>query len=355
MWGERSRRAVPVALALAGAAATAVLAVALARTGGLRATFGAALAQQGTWICIALAGAAAGGALRGEGAESRAASRAPETSGDPRQGSRLERRSSRSEPEASGAAGPAARLGLVRGRLGARDALVAAIGFVALSQALHELLVLFELRDRGALGAIDALAARARGAELALALASLGLAPGFAEELLFRGWIQRALVARFGAAAGVLAASLLFALVHADLVQSAAALLLGLYLGVVAERGGAIGACVLAHATNNVLTVLAAGDRMPLPEGGAAGAAILALVAAAALAHVGRVTASVDASSPHGVTGKTTATEPGLEAEGKEREEGDAPGAPAAGTSRAADERSEDARARPPGGTEGSG
>jgi membrane protease YdiL (CAAX protease family) len=55
----------------------------------------------------------------------------------------------------------------------------------------------------------------------------VGLAPAISEELLFRGFIGRGLVARYGAAVGVLLSSLLFGLIHLDPPHIAATFVMG--------------------------------------------------------------------------------------------------------------------------------
>jgi membrane protease YdiL (CAAX protease family) len=149
------------------------------------------------------------------------------------------------------------RLGLGPGRLGLPACLALIVGFVAFSNALSALLVLGELRDRGSLAEIDALLRAVEGPGLLLALVALGIAPGIGEELLFRGFVQRGMTARFGPAAGIAAGALAFGLAHFDPVHTAAAALLGLYLGAVAHLAGSTRLAMACHVANNSLGVLA--------------------------------------------------------------------------------------------------
>jgi len=151
------------------------------------------------------------------------------------------------------------RLGLGRGALPISTSVVLVVGFVALSAGLHQWLVAQELRYTGSLGEIDAVVreARARAPSFLLALLALGIAPGFGEEVFFRGLIQRGLVPRLGALWGVLLAAGIFGLAHFDLVHSSLAFLLGAYLGVVTQLAGCIRTAILCHVLNNALGVLA--------------------------------------------------------------------------------------------------
>jgi uncharacterized protein len=88
--------------------------------------------------------------------------------------------------------------------------------------------------------------------------------PGFAEELLCRGYAQSRLVARFGAARGMLAPTLVFALMHFDVQHSLAILPLGFWFAYVAWRAGSVWVSVAAHAWNNAYVLISLrlwGDR----------------------------------------------------------------------------------------------
>jgi membrane protease YdiL (CAAX protease family) len=80
-------------------------------------------------------------------------------------------------------------------------------------------------------------------------LAVLSVAAGVGEEMLFRGVIQGALSRLLGPAAGVVAASVLFGLLHpVSLSYIAVAALLGAYLGVVWLVSGNLLTVMVAHA-----------------------------------------------------------------------------------------------------------
>jgi len=151
------------------------------------------------------------------------------------------------------------RLGLGRGALPISTSVVLVVGFIALSDGLHQWLVSQGLRYTGSLGEIDVVVreARSRGPSFLLALLALGIGPGIGEEVFFRGFIQRGLVPRLGALWGVLLAAAAFGLAHFDLVHSSLAFLLGAYLGVVTELAGCIRTAIFCHVLNNVLGILA--------------------------------------------------------------------------------------------------
>jgi membrane protease YdiL (CAAX protease family) len=147
------------------------------------------------------------------------------------------------------------RLGLARGSLSARRVALLAFGTVSLSFALDGSIELAELRRGTPLEEFAQLLAGARGADFAFALLALGLAPGFAEELLCRGLVQRGLQARLGTTGAIAVAALCFGALHVDPVHGGFAVLLGLYLGAVAARADSIRPAIICHASNNLLSV----------------------------------------------------------------------------------------------------
>ena len=147
--------------------------------------------------------------------------------------------------------------------LGANDAssitlLLLVVGFLGTSQSLESVLELAHVRETGTLAQLDAVLSGLRGPELALAVLLLGVAPGFGEELFARGWIQRGLVPLLGPQASVVIAAAAFGALHADRVHSAAAFLLGLYLGAAVELTQSLRISILCHIANNLLWVLTA-------------------------------------------------------------------------------------------------
>lgn len=72
-----------------------------------------------------------------------------------------------------------------------------------------------------------------------------------AEELLFRGLVQRALTASFGTNKGILLASSLFALSHFDPWRGVGAIVLGIVAGYVFHKTGNISSPIIMHGLNN--------------------------------------------------------------------------------------------------------
>ncbi|NUO53654.1 MAG: CPBP family intramembrane metalloprotease [Polyangiaceae bacterium] len=109
------------------------------------------------------------------------------------------------------------------------------------------------------LGVLESLgeAARTDGPELALVFASVSLVPGIAEELFFRGLVQRSLIGRLGGPIGVVIASLLFGAFHVDPPQAVGAAVLGLSLGYVTWKTKSVIPAMIAHASNNALALWA--------------------------------------------------------------------------------------------------
>jgi len=121
-----------------------------------------------------------------------------------------------------------------------------------------------------------------RGASVAWILL-IALAPGFAEELFYRGFLQRGLLLRWGPGASILTSSVLFAAVHGELAWATAIFPLGLWFGVVAWRTGSMRMTFVLHALTNGLWTAAMMvlHRDPSSEPVLNGVAIAALVAGA--------------------------------------------------------------------------
>lgn len=180
------------------------------------------------------------------------------------------------------------RLGLVRGRLGWPAVLLAIVGTMALSNLLEALIGWLQLSEMGTLAKLDADLAGARGAGLTGTLVGVALASGTAEELFFRGYLQRGIERRFagirgGAAIALLAASAVFAMAHFDPVHSPAAFVLGLYLGAITHLADSLWPAILCHVTNNALAVLDSAFAPDMPAQGPVWALLAASVVAASL------------------------------------------------------------------------
>ena len=84
----------------------------------------------------------------------------------------------------------------------------------------------------------------------ALVTAACVVAPIF-EELFFRGFLYPSVRDRFGVAAGAVASSLVFAMVHPGLPNQMATFVLGFAFCLIYERAGTLVAPVVAHAIFN--------------------------------------------------------------------------------------------------------
>jgi membrane protease YdiL (CAAX protease family) len=79
----------------------------------------------------------------------------------------------------------------------------------------------------------------------------IALAPGFCEEILFRGYVQRRFLERWSAWVALLVTSVIFGVFHVMPHAILAAFPLGLWFGVLAWRSGSIWPGILCHAAVN--------------------------------------------------------------------------------------------------------
>lgn len=142
--------------------------------------------------------------------------------------------------------------------------LVTLCGILAVGFVLDALDTLEALPQSPVLEMLGGFVATLSGPTLWAAVLVIGIAPGIAEELLFRGYIQTRLSKRWGPAWAILATSLLFGLNHWDLVQGTFAVAIGIYLGYLTERTGTIWPAMFCHAANNALATLAAAEGVDL-------------------------------------------------------------------------------------------
>lgn len=81
----------------------------------------------------------------------------------------------------------------------------------------------------------------------------IALAPGFCEETLFRGYMQRRLIERWPAGVAILVTSLIFAIFHIMPHAVLFAFPIGVWLGIMAWKSGSIWPGVICHAVINGL------------------------------------------------------------------------------------------------------
>lgn len=91
----------------------------------------------------------------------------------------------------------------------------------------------------------------------------VALAPGIAEELLFRGLLLGALLKRAGTLTAISISTGLFALAHIDPAHAVGAGILGLYLAAVRVTTGSTPLCMLSHIANNGFAIFLAGQNWP--------------------------------------------------------------------------------------------
>ncbi len=147
----------------------------------------------------------------------------------------------------------------IKDALGFRSAplicfIVAPIGILALGPT-SDLLVrgMKHLLPNFTFGALDSLTSIATENSPFLLWPFIALAPGFGEEIFFRGLIQRA----FGA--GILAvtvSALTFSFFHMDPHHVAGVIPLGFYLAFLAARTGSLWVPVVAHTLNNTAALI---------------------------------------------------------------------------------------------------
>ena len=150
----------------------------------------------------------------------------------------------------------AERLGLHPGRLRWRSLLLLCVGMLALSHALDGALQITGLREGSALAELGEQVSNARGRALVLTVLGLAIVPGFAEELLCRGFLQRGMSERFSPPLAIGVAALVFGALHIEPVHATVATVLGLYLGVTAHWSGSTRAAIGLHVVNNLTSVV---------------------------------------------------------------------------------------------------
>ena len=148
------------------------------------------------------------------------------------------------------------RIRLRRSHISVVGYFVMLVGILATGQVLDSSLALLEIEPGEALEQMSEFFASVHGEALVILALAVGLFAAFGEEFLCRGYIQTRLSRRWGSLSAVLIASLLFGILHFDVVHSTMAFFIGLYLGFLAERTGSIWPCIVCHALNNIIWVL---------------------------------------------------------------------------------------------------
>lgn len=180
------------------------------------------------------------------------------------------------------------RLRLERGTSRWWVCIPAVVGILALGRAMMDAMQLCGIGPGLALTAIYTALASLTGVRLVVAVMVIGVVAGTAEELLFRGYIQSRFQQRWGAILAVSLTSVLFGLLHLDVIHSPLAAMLGLYLGYLAIRTGSIRLPILAHVMNNAISVLLTAGHVAIPSTvGTLTISCLLLALAVLLIHIG--------------------------------------------------------------------
>ncbi len=132
----------------------------------------------------------------------------------------------------------------------------AILGVFALGESMGCALNLLEVEAGGSLLALSHMFDNLSGLRLVLAVFVVGFCAGIGEEFVFRGYIQSRLRKRWGSIFAIACTSILFGIMHMDLIHSPTAALIGVYLGYIAVRTSNVWFCVVVHVVNNSMAVL---------------------------------------------------------------------------------------------------
>jgi hypothetical protein len=93
--------------------------------------------------------------------------------------------------------------------------------------------------------------------EMFFVILVIALVPAFAEEILFRGLVQRSLEKSLNVTRGVIITGLVFGVFHLNPFSFVPLAAIGIYLGFLTSISGSIYSSIIAHFFNNLLAVLA--------------------------------------------------------------------------------------------------
>jgi membrane protease YdiL (CAAX protease family) len=97
----------------------------------------------------------------------------------------------------------------------------------------------------------------ADGLGLILLVAVVAVGAPIVEEIVYRGLLQRSLVARVGGPSAIAIVSVLFAVIHLRWVELPGLLVAGLLFGLCLHRTGRLGSAILAHGAFNLTGLVA--------------------------------------------------------------------------------------------------
>jgi membrane protease YdiL (CAAX protease family) len=148
------------------------------------------------------------------------------------------------------------RLALARSSLPIWAYPLVMLGALAVAILYSQIVELLHIKPGGALRVFDELFKQLTPVQTVVAVLILGVMPGFAEEWMFRGYIQSRLSRAWGRWPAIGIAAALFGLMHMDLWQSPFAFFFGIYLGYLAEKAGSIRPTMICHMFNNSFQIL---------------------------------------------------------------------------------------------------
>ena len=122
--------------------------------------------------------------------------------------------------------------------------------------------------------------------QVVAAVLVVGGTPAFAEEWLFRGYMQSRLSQRLGRWPAISITALLFGILHLDILQGTFAMMLGFYIGYLAEKSGSVRPGMFCHFANNGVQVILARYGAQINIGSTAERVILGAVAVLLVAAI---------------------------------------------------------------------
>ncbi len=148
------------------------------------------------------------------------------------------------------------RLGLGGKRVGAVDCILAILGTLFVGQAAGLMIPLFWSETSEHLIAMEE-SLKGHGMVWTFGIAAaFSILPGFCEELLCRGYLQRRLLQRWNPVVAIGISSLAFGALHLDPQHMLVATALGVWLGFLAWRTDAIWLSILCHVANNATWIM---------------------------------------------------------------------------------------------------
>ncbi|MHB8864351.1 MAG: CPBP family intramembrane glutamic endopeptidase [Pirellulaceae bacterium] len=182
---------------------------------------------------------------------------------------------------------PADRLGLRRGRLALWTWPLFLFGTPVVGIATAQVMSQFMGEASEQLQMLEKLFAQHATGSIVMLLVLISLLPGFAEELLFRGFLQRRLLARLPEVAAIGITTAFFAAAHVDPMHAVGVIPLGIWLGIVAWRADSIWPAVFGHVGNNAYAVVMSVMMGPDPSPQEISPAVVGTLGLALLAFLG--------------------------------------------------------------------